>query len=395
MNKLSSKTKIIAMTSLTIVTLFSAFCASFAWFRVIHPNTDVIATAGNLDIRLTRLSAYRYVYPFFEGSNTYIDYSKEGKVKEFVLSDTDSSENTLPKAETTTELGESLYLVGDKSFLGYEETDTEFLPSSGLKFFTSTDGNTYTISDFTLSSGSIFAIKDSEGKNLKVPLTENKSIQSLDMGYYKATEAGIYDFRIQKNGSAVSFTISKKSRDDNAILGMTVFDPTYALLKGEKGATAIYNQNTCLIFDITLDVENQGHSFSIDSRVKRQSTTAEFPLSKYITYRFLQKDSIPDNKSAFDYFHPEYTDAEEKAGYNTGTDVRKFEDGKDTLELVSSTLSSTSEKTSVRFYIAIDYDPTKIDTFFAESNLGRTYDLPRDFTFFFYVQQVVNNGANK
>ena len=391
MNKISSKAKIVAMTSLTLATLFSAFVASFAWFSLIQPNTDVVLAAGNLEVNLYRLSAYRYVYPFFEGTSTYIDYSKEGKVKETVLMDaSDDSEKTLPETETTSEATDSLYLVGDDRFLGYDGSD--FSTSDGLKFQRSIDGMSYEIHDFTLSSGSVFAVKNSDGENLSLSLDEDGKIKELGNGYFKAEEAGIYDFKIQKkeDGSS-SFSVSGKEREDNAILGMTLFDPTYALLEGKEGAQAIYSQNTCLIFDVTLEVKNQGHAFSIESQVRRQETTYRYPLSDYITYRSVS--SLPEGKTPYEYFHPDDDEEADASGYNKSEDVVRFQDEKDQVQLYKESIASDTEKTYIRTYIAIDYDPDKIKTFFEESNLGRSFDLPRDFTFFFYVQQTVKDGG--
>ena len=88
MKKISSRLKIVLATACAVFSLFSTMFASYAWFMVRNPSVRIDTITGDMSISLKRVSVYRYVYPFYSGSNTLIDYqSPKAGVREYVLKD--------------------------------------------------------------------------------------------------------------------------------------------------------------------------------------------------------------------------------------------------------------------------------------------------------------------
>ena len=164
MKKFSKKGRIILLTSLTIFVLFTTCIASFAWFMTVSPTTPLETISGSMDISINKVSAYRYVYPYFNSSDTYIDYTQPGKVKEVVMKDSQNKEmGSLPSQASDPKQDQNYYLIGNSTFLG--DGSTEYSLDSGLTFFAKLDKN-YQISDVIISAGSIFGVSDGNGKLL-------------------------------------------------------------------------------------------------------------------------------------------------------------------------------------------------------------------------------------
>ncbi len=455
--------KMILATGFTIFALLSTMCATFAWFLIPKPNLSLDTVSGDMSISLERLSAYRYVYPFYKDSNSYIDYSEDangkdkGKLKEFVIKNKDEIEplDTAPTINTEGSFTKTaLYLVGDKTYLG-DSSQQEFALSSGVIFSSSTDGLVFTMNSINLSIGSHITVARNDGTIVPFTNVTKTNLEEGDFEYsnshFTCKKAGIYDFKIKKSSDAAGATynleITYQSRDDEAILGMTLFDPTYALLKGTtndlKGrSTAIYEQNTCLIYDIEIKVKNQTRNFSLSLDVKRNALSDEngknkeneYNLSKYVTYRFKEYEEGDEISTLFTSTFHNYTKSDATAIYNypdnittsdssnsdstssTTTSTTQEEqtvDESDTLSTKIETLvfkdnsdtklslfkdkkpdSYDSEYRSFHFYIAIDYSPVAIEYFFKENQLNKEYNLIRDYTFYFSSIQQISDGGN-
>lgn len=409
MKKSQGKIKTILLSAMTIFALFSTMSAVFAWFVVVNPSTKIDTVTGDMSISLNKLSAIKYVYPFYPGSNDFIDYSKDGKLKTYVLNDSDvptSLDNaTIPSiTKDVTNPSNSCYLVGDSVFLGTNETPYSL--SSGIILNSSADANTFSVKSVSLSVNSKFLLTDKEGNTFKfsnVTCSEDAFLNKENT-FFLAKKAGFYDFIITKKETVgYDLTITSQSRDDASILGMTLFDPTYAKLYGMKEAEAIYKQNTCLVYDVEISVKNEMRNFLLNLQVKREALANEdgykkenqYYLSKYLFFKAVMASEInnPSIKSIYDFFHR----SEESSGsFTYKFDGRKFVTKDQTsLDILSKEIiSSTSANTSVHLYLAVDYVPANMEYFFDESILGNSYDLIRDFTFYFSTVQSVATEEN-
>ncbi len=412
MKKISSRTRTVILTSLTIFALFSTMMASFAWFLVVNPNSKLDTVSGDMSISFSKVSAVRYVYPFYASSNSFIDYSKEGTVKEYVLSESNPAfiTDAISVANTpTNETNKRYYLVGNKVFAGLSQgVDFDF--SNAYILSASTDGSTFTAKDVTLSAGSQFVIVDQKGD---IQELSSNTLPASGIDYdsgnhsYKVKTAMMVNFELSKSTDSnstetMTFKITQETRDDSAILGMTLFDPTLAKLNGQaseaKYPEAIYDQNTCLVYKIDLEVKSQTRDFILNCDVKRKeiadengqiNTKDQYDLSHYLTYRV--SESLGQEKNSFLYFHP--SNLEEKSSYNNDSDsnpVYSFSQKEETsLSIYTKNFSSTENTTTQTLYIAVDYNPLKISHFFTEENLGKErIDMIRDFTFYFSCKQI-------
>lgn len=412
MKKSQGKIKTILLSAMTIFALFSTMSAVFAWFVVVNPSTKIDTVTGDMSISLNKLSAIKYVYPFYPGSNDFIDYSKEGKLKTYVLNDSNVSTSSFDSesipsiTKDVTNPPNACYLVGDSVFLGTNETPYSL--SSGIILNSSADANTFSVKSVSLSVNSKFLLTDKEGNTFKfsnVTCSEDAFLNK-EKTFFLAKKAGFYDFTITKQQtSSYDLTINSQSRDDASILGMTLFDPTYAKLYGMKEEEAIYKQNTCLVYDVEISVKNEMRDFLLNLQVKREALDNEdghinenqYYLSKYLSFKAAMASEInnPPIKSIYDFFHSR----KESSGsftYNFGEQkfVTNDQTSLDLDILPKEIISSTSANTSVHLYLAVDYDPENMRYFFDESRLGNSYDLIRDFTFYFSTVQSVATKEN-
>lgn len=421
MKRLSSRTRTVFLTSLTLFALFSTMLASFAWFLVVNPNSKLDTVSGDMSISFSKVSAQRYVYPFYASSNSFIDYSKDGTVKEYVLSDSNpiftAETITVSNTPTDTVTNIKYYLVGNKTFVGISDArDFDFENKYILS--ASTDGSKFTADAVTLSAGSQFVIVDQNGKIQELSSSSNTLENGIEYDAsnhsYKVKTAMMVNFELEITKSAnttnstsesMSLKIKKESREDSAILGMTLFDPTLAKLNGQdstdKYPEAIYDQNTCLVYKVDLTVKSQTRDFTLNCDVKRKEITDEngqidgkdqYDLSHYLTYRV--SETISDATNSFLNFHP--SNMTDKTSYNKNTEtnpVYSFSDKTNTsLSVYTKNFSSTENETKQTLYIAVDYNPEKISHFFTEENLGKEkIDMVRDFTFYFSCKQITQD----
>ena len=282
----------------------------------------------------------------------------------------------------------------DKTFIGTDKFE-EYQTSSGIIF--ATKGDSLVADGVPLSKGAHLAITKNnkdffQFKN--ITSNNNENISTKENKFITINRAGIYDFEMNKN----SLTLNRRQREDDAILEMTIFDPTYALLQGQgdSKAVAIYNQNTCLIYDILIDVKNDTHDFELTLDAKRNLISGKENLSNYVTLRTKEEtEDIRTGDEIYNLFHDPNLTEEEKKIYNTGDDVKVFNANEDKSTLFQKEYSSTAKQTSVHLYIAIDYAPNRIGYFFNQDKLGREYELMRDFGFYFTSKQKTGKESKK
>lgn len=410
MKKSQGKIKTILLSAMTIFALFSTMSAVFAWFVVVNPSTKIETVTGDMSISLKKLSAIKYVYPFYPGSNDFINYSKEGKLKTYVLNDsvdpTSLDKEIIIDKEGVTN-SKAYYLVGNSVFLGTTE-EKEYSLSSGIILNSSADANTFSVKSVSLSVNSKFLLTDNVGEKLVFKVTNLKDdFLNKDNTLFLAKKAGFYDFTITKKEKDYELSIvSSPSRGDSSILGMTLFDPTYAKLYGMKEGEAIYKQNTCLVYDVEISVKNEMRDFLLNLQVKRKALVNEegktgenqYWLSKYLSFRAAMESDINNqpidinNKQIYNFFHNNYDESTKSYNFDGKKFVTYDQPALDIL--TNKIISSKSETTSVHLYLAVDYDPDNMKYFFEESRLGISYDLIRDFTFYFSTVQSVATGKN-
>lgn len=390
MKKFSKKGRVILLTSLTIFVLFTTCIASFAWFMTVSPTTPLETISGSMDISIKKVSAYRYVYPYFNSSDTYIDYTQKGKVKEVVMKDSEIEEmGNLPSQASKPKNDQNYYLIGNSTFLGLGDVTKEYSLDTGLTFFSKLD-NSYQISDVIISAGSIFGVSDGNGNLL---LKQDRDVTGMEEftfkdGFLQAKTAGRYSLILTIDGNSARLEIEKRTRTDDAILSMTLFDPTYAKLYSLNVATAIKDQKTLLVYDVTLDVKNEDHDFLLSCDVKRSiSSVLEYPISNYLSYQIEKADgSLTSADAIFKHFHDKESD---------DSSLKTFEASTSSLNILSEKIESTYHTTSCHYYIAIDYVAGKLDEFMKESNLGRSFDLKRDYTFYFSSSQIIHEKGSQ
>ncbi len=389
MKKFSKKGRVILLTSLTIFVLFTTCIASFAWFMTVSPTTPLETITGSMDISIKKASAYRYVYPYFNSSDTYIDYTQKGKVKEVVMKDSQIKEmGNLPSQASKPKNDKNYYLIGNSTFLG--DGTKEYSLDTGLTFFSKLD-NSYQISDVIISAGSIFGVSNGNGNIL---LKNEGNVTGMEEftfknGFLQAKTAGRYSLTLTfDDGGSAKLKIEKTKRTDDAILSMTLFDPTYAKLYSPNVATAIKDQNTLLVYDVTLDVKNEDHDFLLSCDVKRStSSVLEYPISNYLSYQIEKAGvSLTNAEAIYNYFHGIKSD---------DGSLKTFEASTSSLNILSEKIESTFKTTSCHYYIAIDYVAGKLDEFMKESNLGRSFDLKRDYTFYFSSSQIIHEKGSQ
>lgn len=86
--KLSSrKGKIIGFSMLIAGSVGAVTMTTLAWFNLTAKESKIKMVTGDLNVEINKVSAYKYVYPYYKNSTEYIDYDSEGVVKKYVLED--------------------------------------------------------------------------------------------------------------------------------------------------------------------------------------------------------------------------------------------------------------------------------------------------------------------
>lgn len=86
--KLSSrKGKIIGLVMLLIGSFSAATVTTLAWFNLSTKESTIQMVTGDIDVEINKVSAYKYVYPYYKKSTEFIDYNARGTVKKYVLED--------------------------------------------------------------------------------------------------------------------------------------------------------------------------------------------------------------------------------------------------------------------------------------------------------------------
>lgn len=307
--------KLVGIFSLAIGNLVSVFAISIAWFGMASSgaNSNVDMVTGDLNVKVNKVTAYKYVYPFYRNSTTYVDYDATGSIKRYVIEnnghdadlDIDYSDITISTDNATITLDSPVngtistdgtgvlsptyihypryddfrfYIVGDSTFCG---DDTHAWSTNQSIPFTEkndpTNQQPVVVSNVMVPIGSKFILFDRKpvsGSNCKYltysSATENSPFKVLDfdegLGYgtvLKCVKGGVYSFSY--DGSSISITkqnasslISNNSADATLVKfsydGGSVDKEQYTLQ--QYMAEQVNLQNTMLILDVELDYQN-------------------------------------------------------------------------------------------------------------------------------------------
>ena len=353
-----TKKKTIGMIVVSIGNLTAITAGTFAWFVVYSRSTGIELASGDLNVEVKKISAYKYVYPFYDNSTEFVDYNATGTFTKYVLQDTDYDEYTTNSTTCTIALGTfsgtisknsaaehneksiyydglanfRYYLIGDETFNGVSDEDWHL--SAGHAFSNVSDisdSNSATLENVVVSEGSSFILFDKRTINDSActyltysSIAESNPCFSITDNKITCLQTGIYTFTYSTTG----LTITTQSRDDDSIIGNNCMDPTMITVDYVGSAdkttyptladyvpTAIQNQNTMVILDLELKynvandvlaglkiVRNEANSKSIFNLANKYNDT-ENNLTGYISDT--QRNAL--NASDFYSFYAVFT----------------------------------------------------------------------------------------
>ena len=79
--------KYVGLGLLAFVNIFSVTMATIAWFSLNNSDSKIDMVSGDLDIEIKKVTAYKYVYPYYKNSTEFIDYDSPGIIKQYILED--------------------------------------------------------------------------------------------------------------------------------------------------------------------------------------------------------------------------------------------------------------------------------------------------------------------
>ena len=487
-----NKKSIVAMLALTIGNLFALSVATYAWFCTATNSSSSMDTfSGDLDVSIEKVSAYKYIFPYHNNSADFIDYDGVGQVKSYVVQDssietpsslatvadfqvsalqnksyaTSSSDEAIGSTKVHYENSQTFkyYLMGDSTFTGV--TDNEWSSLSATAFSrrdAPTLGDPVIVTDVVVSCGATFTLFDvhsidgsyctyysyasptlTGGSNSRFAIVEPENVG--DFPRLQCLESGIYTFEFLVDGSSNNhLKITLQSRDDNAIIGTNMIDPTKISIDYRGNVShstyptiqsylpdAIQNQNTMVVLDVEILYNNKNPidagleirretqgSNSIYGFSGKYNTTAEYTLKGYVNeseknpldasdfYAFYSVIAKDANKyatptAAWNDLHALKTNAE----VNSNPIYNKFQNDTTYDRKVISPLNPKTNNDSslvpgsmsdnrYHIYIAVEYDYEYMAFFVNQNRLGKTFLLDRDFGFYFSATQHLENPSS-
>ena len=83
----SKKGKLIGFILLCVGSASAVAVTTLAWFNLSTKESKIKMVSGDLNVEIRKVSAYKYVYPYYKNSTEFIDYDAAGVVKKYVLED--------------------------------------------------------------------------------------------------------------------------------------------------------------------------------------------------------------------------------------------------------------------------------------------------------------------
>ncbi len=300
----------VTLGALSIAAIGVVSVASYAWFSLRVSESHMTTVSGDLNFDIKKVTAYKYVYPFFKNSTELVDYeSAHGQVKGYVLEDSDYAQ-TVSSSTATIALGSKVtgktytntinnnnsqkimfdtdetfnyFLFGDNLFSGMDENPWSSLSAVAFQQREEITAETPAISnEVTLSAGATFIFFDrndigagtSCSYNSYTSIAESNSAFEITEGHdaIRCLKTGIYKFTM--NGTTLR--IDTINRVDNSIITNNTLDPTMINLDYSGGRVntrdpevipyyptiqsyipdAIQKQNTMVIIDVELACKN-------------------------------------------------------------------------------------------------------------------------------------------
>ena len=79
--------KLLGFIALGIGNVVAITITTVAWFALNTKESKIQMVSGDLGVEIEKVTAYKYVYPYYKNSNEFIDYDSPGIVKKYVLED--------------------------------------------------------------------------------------------------------------------------------------------------------------------------------------------------------------------------------------------------------------------------------------------------------------------
>ncbi len=334
---MTSKRKIIAMTCLTLGNVFAVSAATIAWFTMATESTVLSTVSGDMNVSIKKVSAWKYMYPFYENSTEFINYDRTGTIKKYTIEDASITDNvSLTSATFTVETVESqpivippassealgprkiyhdeseawrYYLVGGEVFNGVGGKDWH--TSSAIPFAEKQDveDQDVEIDNVIVSAGAEFMLFDAEtisGSTCSYfsygDASSGAPFKQVDNNRIRCLKSGIYNFSYQLVDDAYQLIITANGRDDNSIIGNNILDPTKITIdwrgRADKEdypepedymAQGIFDQKTSVILDVELGYRNT-NDIEAGLKVLRDSRASQSIYSLAGKYSNVQND---------------------------------------------------------------------------------------------------------
>ena len=262
--------KVLIFASLAFVNVVAVSSVSLAWFITMTSETRMAAFSGDLDVDIEKITAYKYVYPFYGKSVDIVDYSSQPTLKGYVLEDKDeaigekgtakiteivfdslgtggsyvtstASDVGPRKVHRTAELDFNYYIIGDDVFTGVP--DNPWFTGTGA-YLAADEDSTYSVRNVSISRGAKFSIfsKDNcgngnsynyftyasvSGSSGDLPRfsIRKESDESSEYTVICCLTSGVYD--ITYSSEKITFTAVRSGPNlDDAAIGNNILDPT-------------------------------------------------------------------------------------------------------------------------------------------------------------------------
>ena len=422
---LGTKKSIIAMTMMTLGSVFALSIATLAWFFTASGSSASIKSfAGDMDVLIDKITAYKYVYPYHRNSNEFIDYESTGKVKSFIVEDSSielegslsnsvtialgvNSNQPYATAANDANIGPTkvhyeasqdfkYYLLGNNIFNGDDANPWSTLNSTAFaRREPPIVGEPVSVTNVLVSAGSEFLLFDASTVDngncdyftyTSITPETNKvaRFQLLESNRIKCLQSGIYQFDYRIDNSDNKFLdITFVSRGDNAIFGTNLIDPTkitidyaganysnYENVEAEdlENITdinslipyAVQEQKTMVVIDVQLQYQNKN---PIDAGLKlmREADDAKS------VYRFTDKYSTTDSYTYLGYVNENQRNPLRASDFYAfyfefAKEENKFADGETAWNHFHA-MKTDDEADNTPLFAKFSSDPTYIDNF--------------------------------
>lgn len=283
------------LASLTIAVIATLSVASYAWFAMFTAGSNLATVTGDLNVNINKVTAYKYVYPYYQNSTEFIDYGSTGTVKGYVVEDSsvespadpvntatitfatntpadpeDPLTNDLITGTYTTSANSNAsnkvmyntvetfryFLFGDETFTGVSSNPWSSSTSIGFSSRNAIeDTSPAVLSNVVVSAGATFTFFNTDNIGAGTAcnyykytsctanscfeiVNEVDNNERITSSAIRCLKSGIYEFSVTGNasGSAItSMTITTINRSDHAIIANNMLDPTMIFLDYSGG----------------------------------------------------------------------------------------------------------------------------------------------------------------